>query len=100
MFELQTKILVGEGDELTEEEKKYVHTYNTKYKLVQYLYLEKMNHGKDSMKLTNFHFTPGDKFVEMPIIDTVNALLNIDLSKAEKMDFGDASRHFEKSEKI
>jgi hypothetical protein len=63
------------GEELTDDEKKYVRERNAKYELVRYVYMEKMKH--DGLGLTNFQFTPGDSFMDTPIIDIVNDLLKI-----------------------
>jgi hypothetical protein len=53
--------------------------------------MEKMEH--EGSKLTDFHFTPGDSFVDTPIIDIVNSLLkikeNIKDGKVTPLDFGD-----------
>lgn len=79
------------GKELTEDEKNYVRLRNAKYELVRYVYMEKMKHK--GSKLTDFHFTPGDSFVDTPIIDIVNSLLkineNIKDGKVTPLDFGD-----------
>jgi hypothetical protein len=72
-FELTMKAIGGE--ELTDDEAKYLRLRNAKYELVRYVYMEKMEH--EGSKLTDFHFTPGDSFVDTPIIDIVNSLLKI-----------------------
>ena len=72
-FELTMKAMSGK--ELTEDEKNYVRLRNAKYEIVRYVYMEKMEH--EGSKLTDFHFTPGDSFVDTPIIDIVNSLLKI-----------------------
>ena len=90
-FDLTTKALLGE--ELTDEEKLYLQKRNAKYKLAQYVYMEKMNH--DNAGLTKFEFTPGDAFDDTPIIDVVNGLLKINQDikdgKYTPHDFGDGS---------
>ena len=63
------------GEELTDDEKKYVRERNVKYELVRYVYIEKMRH--DGVELQNFHFTPGESFTDTPIIDIVNGLLKV-----------------------
>jgi len=75
--ELTLKLAAGE--ELSEEEKKTVANRNLRYELVRFLVKEKMNHGKKDGDriLTNFHFTPGPKWEEIPIIDFVNSLLSV-----------------------
>lgn len=72
-FELTMKSLSGE--ELTDDEKKYVRDRNAKYELVRYVYMEKMKH--DGLELQNFQFSPGESFTETPIIDIVNGLLRM-----------------------
>lgn len=91
-FELTMKSLSGE--ELTDDEKKYLHQRNAKYELVRYVYIEKMKHKGSG--LTNFQFTPGDSFMDTPIIDIVNDLLKfseaIENGDYEVADFGDSNR--------
>lgn len=70
-YELTIKQLSGE--ELTDDEKKYLHERNAKYEIVRYVYMEKMKH--EGLGLNNFQFTPGDSFGDTPIIDIVNELL-------------------------
>lgn len=88
-FRLTMKSLTSEG--LTDDEKKYMHERNAKYELVRYVYMEKMKH--EGSGLTDFHFTPGDSFVDTPIINIVNGLLklnkDIKSGKVVPVDFGD-----------
>lgn len=70
-FGLTMKALGGE--ELTDDEKLYVQKRNAKYELVRYIYMEKMEHENTGLK--DFHFSPGDNFVDTPTIDIVNELL-------------------------
>ena len=70
-FEITTKMMVGE--DVTEEEKSYARNYNAKYSIVRYLVMEKL--GADNLK--NFHFTPGEDFMNTPTIDVVNSLLGV-----------------------
>ena len=70
-FELTMKSLTSEG--LTDDEKKYMRERNAKYELVRYVYMEKMKH--EGSGLTNFQFSPGDSFMDTPIIDIVNDLM-------------------------
>lgn len=90
-FELTLRSLSGE--ELTDDEKKYVRDRNAKYELVRYVYMEKMKH--DGLELQNFQFSPGDSFMETPIIDTVNGLLKMNEAikngDYEVVDFGDSN---------
>jgi hypothetical protein len=91
IYKLSAKALLGE--ELTDEEKKKLRDYNAKYALVRYVYMEKMKHeGSD---LVNFQFTPGEDFVNTPVVDIVNGLLKINqqIKKGnyEVVDFGDST---------
>ena len=90
-FELTMRSLSGE--ELTDDEKKYVRERNAKYELVRYLYTEKVRH--DGVDLLNFQFSPGDSFVDTPIIDIVNGLLEVNKAIKnggyEVLDFGDSN---------
>jgi len=89
-FELTMRSLSGE--ELTDDEKKYVRDRNAKYEIVRYVYTEKLNHEK--VGLVDFHFTPGESFMDTPIIDIVNGLLKVNKSikngDYEVLDFGDS----------
>ena len=88
-YELAMKAIGGK--ELTDDEAKYLRLRNAKYEIVRYVYMEKMEH--EGSKLTDFHFTPGDSFVDTPIIDIVNSLLkineNVKDGKVAPLDFGD-----------
>ncbi len=90
-FELTMRSLSGE--ELTDDEKKYVQERNAKYELVRYVYMEKMKH--DGLDLQNFQFSPGESFMETPIVDIVNELLKMNEAikngDYEVLDFGDSS---------
>ena len=88
-YELTFKSLTGE--QLTDDEKKYLRERNAKYEIVRYIYMEKMKH--EGSGITQFHFTPGESFVDTPIIDIVNGLLKVNESikngDYEVLDFGD-----------
>lgn len=88
-FELTVKAMSGK--ELTEDEQKYVRERNAKYELVRYVYMEKMRHKGST--LVNFQFTPGESFMDMPIIDIVNDLFKfnkaIEDGKVTPLDFTD-----------
>jgi hypothetical protein len=71
IYELSAKMIIG--DELTVDEKLQIQRYKTKYELVRLLYMEKKNAG--SSKVSQFHFTPGNKFIDIPTIDIVNELV-------------------------
>lgn len=87
-FELTMRSLSGE--ELTDDEKKYVRDRNAKYELVRYVYMEKMKH--DGFELQGFQFSPGDDFMETPVFDMVNSLLKVNEAikngDYEALDFG------------
>jgi hypothetical protein len=90
---LGIKALVGE-EELTPEELSHLQEYDLKYSIIRYVYMEKMK--ADGHPMSNFHFTPGDGFMEVPIFDFVQTLLDIneELKNAKPMTFGDSKRHF------
>jgi hypothetical protein len=81
------------GKELTDDDKNYVRKRNAKHEIIRYVYMEKMKY--EGSQLVNFQFTPGDSFVDTPIIDIVNSLLkinkNIKDGKVTPLDFGDVS---------
>lgn len=79
------------GEDLSDDENKYLREYNIRYTLVRFLVMEKLNVNKPTTK--DFQFTPGDEFMTMPIIDIVNSLVEIydNLKYAEPLDFGDSS---------
>lgn len=58
--------------DLTDEERSAVRERNIKYALVRFLYMEKMK----GTGLLDFHFSPGDSFMETPTIDVVNTLVD------------------------
>jgi hypothetical protein len=82
------------GEQLTDDENKYLRARNAKYELVRYVYIEKMKH--EGLSLTNFQFSPGDSFMETPIFDIVNGLIKVNESikngDYEVVDFGDSNR--------
>lgn len=85
IYELSMKAILGL--ELTDEERLLVQRRNAKYALVRYVYMEKMKHnGKE---LVDFQFTPGESFVDTPVIDIVNELLKINKQTYEVLNFGD-----------
>ena len=90
-FELTMKAMSGE--ELTDDEKNYVRLRNAKYELVRYVYMEKMEH--EGSKMVNFQFSPGDSFMDTPIIDIVNNLLEFNQAikdgKVTPLSFGDVT---------
>lgn len=91
-FELTLKSMSGE--ELTDDQKKYIREHNAKYEIVRYVYMEKMKHN--GYELVNFQFSPGESFMDTPIIDVVNGLLKVDETikngDYEVVKFGDSDR--------
>jgi hypothetical protein len=89
-FELTMKAMSGE--ELTDDEKNYVRLRNAKYEIARYVYMEKMEH--EGSKMVGFQFSPGKSFMDTPIIDIVNNLLEFNKAikdgKVTRLDFGDA----------
>ncbi len=90
-YELTMKMFSGE--QLTDDESKYLRARNAKYEFARYVYMEKMKH--DGSGLTNFQFTPGESFMDTPIIDIVNGLLKVNEAikngDYDVVDFGDSS---------
>ena len=80
ILNISMKMIIGE--EVTEAEAQQVKEYDLKYALVQYIYMEKRKHSDpvNGRVLTQFHFTPGDGFMEAPIYDIVHELIQIDLT--------------------
>ena len=60
-------------EEVSDEDRKSLKEYDIKYALVRFLYIEKSK--ADGKNLVNFHFTPGDSFMDTPIFDVVDSLL-------------------------
>lgn len=95
IFDIATKALVG--DEISEEDSKFLRERNARYKMVQFLYLEKVNHNnrEDKSKVIDFQFTPRSEWMKMPILDIVNELVELDRKiqsgeiKPQPLDFGD-----------
>jgi len=90
-YELTMKMFSDK--QLTDDESKYLHNRNAKYELVRYLYTEKVRH--DGVDLLNFQFSPGDSFMDTPIINFVNGLLEVNEAikngDYDVVDFGDSS---------
>ena len=88
------------GEQLTDDESKYLRARNAKYEFVRYVYIEKMKH--EGSELKQFHFTPGNSFVDTPIIDIVNDLMkfneaikngNYEVADFEDLDWRDNPPH-------
>jgi hypothetical protein len=80
ILDISMRMVIGE--EVTEDEAQQVKEYDLKYALVRYIYMEKKKHDtpENSPVLTQFHFTPGEGFMEAPIYDIVHGLIQIDLT--------------------
>ena len=72
-FNITTDMLMGKP--ISDEDKQWFRARNAKYEIVRALYMEKMK--ADGMKLSNFHFTPGESFADTPTIDILNELLKV-----------------------
>lgn len=77
--DINIKKLIGE--ELTEDEVTHLKNYNSSYELVRFLVVQKLQ--AKGAKMQNFHFTPGESFLDTPIIDTVNGIIDI-LDKTDR----------------
>lgn len=84
-YETAMKILLGE--KVSTEDLKAFRMHEAKYQIVRELYLEHQRiNGKE---LSNFHFTPGDNFDEISTYEILKTLIEMDLSKAKEIKFGD-----------
>lgn len=84
-FEITTKMIVGE--DVTDEEKSYARNYNAKYAIVRHLVMEKKK--QERLGLKDFHFTPGEDFMETPTVDVVNSIIKSFSAIVEPFSFGD-----------
>ena len=91
IYELSAKAIIGE--ELTDEEKSTLSEYNTKYKIVRHLVMEKRKH--QGFELVDFQFTPVHEFLAMPAIDVANSILETLLLPMTELDFGDGTIEFD-----
>lgn len=89
IYELGAKALIGENLNDDDEQKK-LKAYTTKYELVRYLIIEKQRHM--GIDLKNFHFTPGDEFLDMPALDVANSIVNSFSGIFKPHTFGDSHR--------
>ena len=89
---LTAKAMVGE--KLTDHEKKILKDYNGKYELVRFLVMDK-HKSQYGLKLENFHFTPGEEFMNTPVIDVANAVLETLSAISKEVKFGDGSIQFD-----
>jgi hypothetical protein len=63
------------GEVLTPEEQAELKARNFRYELVRTLYMEKMKHLGVNIK--NFHFTPGDDWMNVPVYDMLSMFIEI-----------------------
>lgn len=91
IYELSAKALVGE--ELTNDEKKLLRDYDAKYKIVRHIVMEKRKH--QGFDLVDFQFTPGTGFMDLPILDLANGIIESFSLPAEPLDFGDLTIQFD-----
>lgn len=84
------------GEEIFQEEKDHLRERIIRYELIRFLYTQKVNHNSEN-KLTDFHFTPGDNFMETPIYDVLHELVKWHEGikdgsiKVTPLDFGDSN---------
>lgn len=91
IYELSAKALIGE--ELTDDEKKKLRDYNTKYALVRHLVME---HRKiDGYELVDFQFTPGDAFLQTSALEVANKIIESFSLPVTPLDFGDGTFVFD-----
>jgi len=90
-FEIATKSMLGLS--VTEEEKRHLMEYDAKYKIVRHIVMEKRKH--EGFDLVDFQFTPGDGFMDAPILDLANGIIESFSSPAEALDFGDLTIQFD-----
>lgn len=91
IYELSAKALVGE--ELTDDEKKLLREYDAKYKIVRHIVMEKRKH--EGFDLVDFQFTPGDGFMDAPILDLANGIIKSFSLPTKPLDFGDGTFVFD-----
>ena len=78
------------GEDLTAEETHALREYDLKYQIVRYVYMDKMK--TDGCPMSDFHFSPGDKFMETSVYDMVKTIvdMNEELRNAKPLSFGDS----------
>ncbi len=91
IYKLSAKAFVGE--DLTDDEKKLLREYDAKYKIVRHIVMEKRKH--EGFNLVDFQFTPGDKFMDLPILDLANGILKSFSAPSKPLDFGDGTFVFD-----
>lgn len=91
IYELSLKSLIGK--ELTADEKKLLREYDAKYKIVRYIVMEKRKHK--GFNLVDFQFTPGDGFMDMPILDIANGIIESFSLPSKPLNFGDGTFVFD-----
>ena len=73
LYELALK--AATGYQLPASDKQTVQEYKIRYELVRLMCLEKMR--QEGLELKNLHSTPGESFMEAPLVDTTNNLLKV-----------------------
>jgi hypothetical protein len=79
---------------LTEADSTYLRERSMKYELVRFMVKEKLNHMGPN-KTSDFHFSPGEGFMDMPIYDVAHSIIKTyeDLAsgklESKELDFGD-----------
>jgi hypothetical protein len=73
MDDILTRAMLGEV--LSAEEQAQLKARNFRYELVRTLYMEKMR--ALGVNIKNFHFTPGDKWMDLPVYDLISSLIGI-----------------------
>jgi hypothetical protein len=91
IYILSAKAFVGE--DLSDDEKKLLREYDAKYKIVRHIVMEKRKH--EGSNLVDFQFTPGDKFMDLPILDLANSIIESFSLPSKPVDFGDETFVFD-----
>jgi len=82
------------GEQITQVEFDDLNERHIRYELVRTIYTEKMRH--EGELLVDFHFTPKDNFMEIPIYDLVHELVQFSIGvkngtiEVKELDFGDS----------
>lgn len=65
------------GKQLSEEDKSWLQARTNKYNVVRRLYITAM--AANGVQLSDFHFTPGDNFMDTPIPYIIDELLAVNI---------------------
>jgi hypothetical protein len=74
--DISMKAFLGESLSLKEQEE--LTERNFRYELVRFLYVEKMK--SLGIPINNFHFTPSDGWMEVPVYDIITNLIDAIMS--------------------